>query len=284
MAEEPANSLVASLETTARAIRRDTVRTLYAAGSGHPGGGLSVADLLTALYFRELRLDPAHPDGPDRDRLVVSDDAAAPALYAALAERGVLPREALLSVRGHSGPARSPVDRNPLPTIEAGTGELGPGVGVAIGMALDARLSGRENRVYALVGDRECQGGSTWEAFLAAGHFRLANFVAIVARNRPETAGRAGSALGIEPVAEKLRAFGFRTLEIDGHSFPEILDAFAEARKFADGPTAIVARTVSGKGVPFLEGQPARHAAALSRSEVERALRELGSSLEAPFP
>lgn len=280
MAEEPATSLVASLETTALAVRRDVVRMLHDAGSGHLAETLSVVDLLTALCFRELRFDAGRPDGPDRDRLVVADASAAPALCAALVERGLLPREALRSPHSHPGRTDPAV---PVPA-EDETGGLGQGVGVAVGMALDARLAGRTQRVYVLLGEDEGHAGSTWEAFLAAGQYRLANFVAIVARSRSGTGGHPGSMLSSEPLGEKLRAFRFHTLEIDGHSFPEILDAFAEARAFPDGPTAIVARTVRGKGVSFLEGPPGGHRSALTKSETERALRELGGSPEAPFP
>jgi transketolase len=284
MAEEPTDPLVASLETTALAIRRDIVRMLYAAGSGHPGGSLSVTDVMTALVFHELRLDPQRPDWPDRDRLLLSKGHAAPALYAALAERGFLPREELLTLRRLGSRLQGHADRTTLPMVEAATGCLGQGVGIAVGMALDARLSGRAHRVYVVLGDGECQEGSTWEALMAAGHYRLSNFVAILDRNGLETDGSTEAIMGIEPIAEKFRAFRFHTLEINGHSFREILDAFAEARTFADGPTAIVARTVKGRGVSFMEGQHAWHGKAPPKAEAERALRELGTSLEAPFP
>ena len=278
--EEVPAEVVASLEARAREIRRHIIRMTYAAGSGHPGGSLSATDLLTALYFRELQVDPERPDWPDRDRLVLSKGHAAPALYATLAERGFLPREELLSLRKLGSRLQGHVDRGKLPVIEASTGCLGQGIGMAVGMALDARLSGRPSRVYAVLGDGECQAGPTWEALMAGGHYRLSNLVALLDRNGYETDGSTESILGIEPIADKFRAFRYHTLEIDGHDFRQILAAFAEARRISDGPTAIVARTVKGKGVSFMEGQHAWHGKAPSKAEAERAMGELGGTLD----
>ena len=280
MAEEIPAEVVASLETKAREIRRHIIRMTYAAGSGHPGGSLSVTDLLTALYFRELHVDPARPDWSDRDRLVLSKGHAAPALYATLAERGFLPREELGSLRKLGSRLQGHVDREKLPLIEASTGCLGQGIGMAVGMALDARLSGRSNRVYAILGDGECQAGPTWEALMAGGHYRLSNLVAILDRNGYETDGSTEAILGIEPIADKFRAFRYHTLEIDGHDFRQILGALADARAWTEGPTAIVARTVKGKGVSFMEGQHSWHGKAPSKAEAERAIAELGGTLE----
>jgi len=280
MGEEVPADVVASLEAKAREIRRHVIRMTYAAGSGHPGGSLSVTDLLTALYFRELKVDPDRPDWPDRDRLVLSKGHAAPALYATLAERGFLPREELLSLRKLGSRLQGHVDRGKLPVIEASTGCLGQGIGMAVGMALDARLAGRPSRIYSILGDGECQAGPTWEALMAGGHYRLANLVAILDRNGYETDGSTESILGIEPIADKFRAFRFHTIEIDGHDFRQILGALAEARRTTDGPTAIVARTVKGKGVSFMEGQHSWHGKAPSKAEAERAITELGGTLE----
>jgi transketolase len=280
MVEEIPAELVASLETTAREIRRHVIRMTYAAGSGHPGGSLSVTDLLTALYFHELHVDPKRPTWGDRDRLVLSKGHAAPALYATLAERGFLPREELLSLRKLGSRLQGHVDREKLPVIEASTGCLGQGIGMAVGMALDARLAGRSNRVYAILGDGECQAGPTWEALMAGGHFRLHNLAVILDRNGYETDGSTEAILGIEPIADKFRAFRYHTLEIDGHDFRQILGALDAARHWTAGPTAIVARTVKGKGVSFMEGQHSWHGKAPSKAEAERALAELGGSLE----
>jgi transketolase len=284
MAEEVPDALVAELTATARTLRQDIVRMIYAAGSGHPGGSLSVTDLLTALVFHDLRLDPTRPDWPDRDRLILSKGHAAPALYAALAERGYLARAELLSLRQLGSRLQGHVDRNKLPFIEASTGCLGQGIGIAVGMALDARLAHADRRVVAILGDGECQEGSTWEALMAAGHYRLSNLTVILDRNGIETDGPTESIMGLEPIAEKFRAFRLNTLEIDGHDFRQILGALRAGRAFPDGPTAIVARTVKGKGVSFMEGQHAFHGKAPTKAETEKALRELGTSLEAPFP
>ncbi len=284
MADEAPDALVAELSARARTIRQDIVRMTFAAGSGHPGGSLSITDVLTALVFHDLRLDPARPDWPERDRLILSKGHAAPALYAALAERGYFPRGELLSLRQLGSRLQGHVDRNKLPFVEASTGCLGQGIGIAVGMALDARLKQAGHRVVAVIGDGECQEGSTWEALMAAGHYRLANLTVILDRNGIETDGPTESIMGIEPVAEKFRAFRLHTLEIDGHDLRAILGALRDARGFHDGPTAIVAKTVKGKGVSFMEGQHAFHGKAPSKAEAEKALRELGTSLEAPFP
>ena len=276
MAESPSSdATIARLQATAREIRRDIIRMLGRSGSGHPGGSLSVTDLVTALLFHEMRLDPARPDDPERDRLVLSKGHAAPALYAALAHRGFLPHDELLTLRQLGSRLQGHVDRNKLPCIEASTGCLGQGIGMAVGMALDARLAHQDHRVYAILGDGECQAGPTWEALMVGGHHRLANLVVILDRNGYETDGATESILGIEPIAEKFAAFRYRTVEIDGHDFPQILAALADARRTADRPTAIVARTVKGKGVSFMENTHVWHGKAPNATETERALAEL---------
>ncbi|HYA58214.1 MAG TPA: transketolase [Thermoplasmata archaeon] len=282
MGPEPSSDRVAELETVAREVRREVIRMTYVAGSGHPGGSLSVTDLVTALLFEEMHLDPAHPESPDRDRLVLSKGHAAPALYAALALRGYLPREELLSLRKLGSRLQGHADRNKLPFVEASTGCLGQGIGMAVGMALDARLAGRSNRIYAVLGDGECQAGPTWEALMAGGHYRLANLVVLLDRNGLETDGSTESIMGIEPIADKFRAFRYRTVEVDGHDFRQILGALADARRWTEGPTAIVARTVKGKGVSFMEGQHSWHGRPPNEAEAKRALSELGAPAEVP--
>jgi transketolase len=276
MASEVSGELVESLQATAREIRRDIIRMTYAAGSGHPGGSLSMTDLVTALVFHELKIDPTRPDWPERDRLVLSKGHAAPALYAALALRGYFPREELLTLRKLGSRLQGHVDRNKLPFIEASTGCLGQGIGMAVGMALEARLDRRPSRVYAILGDGECQAGPTWEALMAGGHYRLENLVVLLDRNGFETDGSTEAIMGIEPIVDKLRAFRYRTVEIDGHDFGQILGALATARATPDAPTAIVARTVKGKGVSFMENTHVWHGKAPSKAEAERALIELG--------
>ena len=267
------------LAELARTVRQDVIRMTYTAGSGHPGGSLSVTDLLVALVFQEMRLDPTQPNWPDRDRLVLSKGHAAPAYYSVLAHRGYLEIAELATLRQTGSRLQGHVDRAKLPGVEASTGCLGQGIGMAVGMALDNRLEGRASRVYAILGDGECQAGPTWEALMAAGHYRLDNLVVILDRNGYETDGSTESILGIEPIADKFRAFRFETLEIDGHSFPAIFDALDHARATKGQPTAIVAKTVKGKGVSFMEGQHSWHGKAPSRAEAEKALAELGGHL-----
>ncbi len=278
MTSDDSSALVESLQRTALLIRRDIIRMTMAAGSGHPGGSLSVADLVTALVFHELKIDPQHPNLADRDRLILSKGHAAPALYAALAHRGFLPVEELLSLRQFGSRLQGHVDRNKLPAIEAATGCLGQGIGIAVGMALDSRLAHRANRVFTIIGDGECQSGPTWEALMAGGHYALDNLVVILDRNRFETDGDTESIMGIEPITDKFRAFRYETLDIDGHDFPQILAAFEQARSTQGRPTAIVARTVKGKGVSFMENTHVWHGKAPSREEADRALIELGDT------
>jgi len=282
MPETTPVELLRSLESTAREVRQEVIRMTFAAQSGHPGGSLSVTDLLTALVFHELKIDPARVDWPDRDRLVLSKGHASPALYAALALRGFLPREELASFRKLGSRLQGHVDRTKLPCIEASTGCLGQGIGMAVGMALDARLRHGPQRVYAILADGECQPGPTWRAFMAGGHYRLSNLVAILDRNGLETDGTTESIMGIEPIAEKFRAFRYHTIEIDGHDFSQILSALDEARRTTDGPTAIVARTVKGKGVSFMEGKHQFHGKPPNKAEADQALAELSRTPEAP--
>lgn len=276
MAVAVSTSRLAELAERAREVRRDIIAMTYRAGSGHPGGSLSVTDLLVALFFEEMRVDPTQPNWPDRDRLVLSKGHAAPALYAVMAQKGFLPREELATLRVAGSRLQGHVDRRKLPGIEASTGCLGQGIGMAVGMALDHRLAKRPGRIYAVLGDGECQAGPTWEALMAGGHYKLDNLVVIVDRNGFETDGSTESILGIEPLAEKLRAFRFETIEIDGHDFPQILGAFAHARSTSGRPTAIIARTVKGKGVSFMENTHVYHGRPPTKEEAEKAFQELG--------
>src|SRR5271170_5804885 len=275
MAVAVSSPRLAELAERARGVRRDIIAMTYRAGSGHPGGSLSVTDLLVALFFEEMRLDPAQPNWPDRDRLVLSKGHAAPALYAVMAQKGFLPHEELATLRVVGSRLQGHVDRRKLPGVEASTGCLGQGVG----MAVDHRIAKRPGRVYAILGDGECQTGPTWEALMAAGHYQLDNLLVIVDRNGYETDGSTESIMGIEPLAEKLRAFRFETLEIDGHDFPQMLGAFAHARATKGRPTAIVAKTVKGKGVSFMENTHLYHGKPPSKEEAERAMAELGGTL-----
>ncbi|HAG07678.1 MAG: Transketolase domain protein [Clostridia bacterium 62_21] len=266
---------VAALAARARVIRRHIIRMLGEAGSGHPGGSLSATEIVTALYFGVLRVDPARPDWPDRDRFVLSKGHACPVLYAALAERGFFPVEELLTLRRLGSRLQGHPDMRKLPGVEMSTGSLGQGLSAANGMALAARLDGRDYRVYVLLGDGETQEGQVWEAAMAAAHYRLDNLTAFLDYNGLQIDGPCAEVMEVAPVADKWRAFGWHVLEIDGHDFRQILGAVGEARETRGRPTMVVARTVKGKGVSFMENQVDWHGAAPKGDQVQQALAEL---------
>ena len=268
--------LLETLSQRALEMRRNILRMTHAAGSGHPGGSLSATDVLAALFFHELRIRPEDPAWKDRDRFVLSKGHAAPALYAAMAGRGFLPPGELLTLRRLGSRLQGHVDARKLPGVEASTGCLAQGISMAVGMALDARLDGRPSRVYAMIGDGECQEGQTWEALMAGAHYHLDNLVGILDRNGIETDGSTEEIMALEPVEAKMQAFGWHTLSIAAHDFPQILDAFAEAKRTRGKPTMIVAHSVKGKGVSFMEGKAAYHGKPPTDAELVRGLRELG--------
>ncbi|MEW6540447.1 MAG: transketolase [Bacillota bacterium] len=269
--------VVTELASKAREIRKHIIRMVAEAGSGHPGGSLSAADIVTALYFNEMRLDPVRPDWPDRDRFVLSKGHAAPVLYAALAERGYFPVAELSTLRKLGSRLQGHPDMRKLPGVEMSTGSLGQGLSAANGMALAARLDGRDYRVYVLLGDGECQEGQVWEAAMAAAHYALENLTAIVDFNGLQIDGPVSEVMALEPLPDKWRAFGWHVLEIDGHDFGQILPALEQARSAGGRPTAIVARTVKGKGVSFMEHGVDWHGVAPKGDQVARALAELGA-------
>ncbi|WP_162490111.1 transketolase [Neomoorella thermoacetica] len=260
---------------TARRIRRDIVRMVGAAGSGHPGGSLSAVEIMTALYFKVMRLDPERPDWPERDRFVLSKGHAAPVLYAALAERGFFAVDKLDTLRRLGSPLQGHPDRKSLPGVEVSTGSLGHGLAVANGMALAGRLDGRDYHVYVLLGDGELEEGMVWEGAMAAAHYHLDNLTAIVDHNHLQIDGRVEEVMSPEPVADKFRAFGWEVMTIDGHDFGQILDALERAREVKGKPTVIIAETIKGKGVSFMENQAGWHGKAPKPEEVEKALAEL---------
>lgn len=263
------------LAEKALAVRRHIIVMTGAAGSGHPGGSLSAADLLVALYFRVMRVDPQRPQWPDRDRLVLAKGHAAPALYAVLAERGYFPVEELLTLRRFGSRLQGHPDMKRLPGVEASTGSLGQGLSIANGMALAAKLDGKDWRVYALLGDGETEEGQVWEAVMTAAHRKLDNLTAIVDYNRLQIDGDVREVKSVQDLARRWEAFGWRVWEIDGHNWQEIIGALEEARYSRGRPAAIIAHTVKGKGVSFMEGKVDWHGTAPKGEEVERALAEL---------
>jgi transketolase len=262
-------------------MRMDDVTMIAAAGNGHPGGSLSALDILHALFFLEMRHRPEEPRWPDRDRLVLSKGHAVPALYTVLAHAGYFPRERLNTLRRLGSPLQGHPANFLLPGIEASTGSLGQGLSIALGMALASKLDGDRFRVYALIGDGESQEGQIWEAAMAAPRYRLDNLCVFLDQNGAQIDGRTAEVMDIEPVADKWRAFRWNVLTIDGHDYRQITDALATARQTKGAPTLVVARTIKGKGVSFMEGKVGWHGVAPSAADLEKALAELRAAREA---
>ncbi|MFQ6012531.1 MAG: transketolase [Thermoplasmata archaeon] len=271
-------ALIHELEERARVLRVHVVRMTHAAGSGHPGGSLSAADVIAALYFHILRLDPKDPSWADRDRFVLSKGHGCPVLYAALAERGFFPVKELMTLRQLGGRLQGHPEYGTTPGVEAPAGAEGHGLSISIGMALAGRLDGRDYHVYTMVGDGENDVGQTWEAAMAAANFKLDNLTAILDRNQLQQERRTEDIMPLEPLAEKWKAFGWNVLEIDGHDMASILGALYDARTVHDRPTMIIAQTVKGKGVSFMENVLRFHGTAPTEEELARALKELGEA------
>jgi len=267
------------LRQKANLIRRHVLRMTFAAGSGHPGGSLSYADILAALYFKIMNHRPQDPKWEDRDRLVLSKGHAAPAYYAALAESGYFPVSELLTLRKLGSRLQGHPSRNKTPGVEMSTGSLGQGLSVANGMALAAKLDRRSYRIFCLCGDGEMQSGQIWESAMLGAHYKLDNVTAFLDRNRLQIDGPTETIMSIEPIAKKWEAFGWNVIEIDGHDMRQILDACDRAREVKGRPTMIIAHTVKGKGVSFMENSVPFHGKAPNEDELKRGLRELGEEI-----
>jgi len=263
------------LAAVALRLRRHIVTMIARAGSGHPGGSLSAVEIVTALYWRVLHHRPADPAWPGRDRLVMSKGHAAPVLYAALAECGYFPVSELATLRKLGSHLQGHADRTHTPGVEMSSGSLGQGLSFATGVALAGRLDRADWRVYALLSDGECDEGQTWEAVMAAAHFKADNLTAIVDRNGIQLSGFNRDIMNLEPFADKWAAFGWHVAEIDGHDINQILAAIDEAKKVKGQPSVIIARTVKGKGVSFMENNVDFHGKAPSAEQLEQALKEL---------
>ena len=268
------------LTAIARECRIQIIRMLTHAGSGHPGGSLSVIDILTTLLFARMRYDPKRPDWPDRDRVVLSKGHAVPALYSVMARAGYFPESQLITLRKLGSPLQGHPDRVMLPGIEAATGSLGQGLSVAMGMALGLRLDGRPSRVYCVLGDGETQEGQVWEAAMEAPKLGqpdhpLDNLCVILDYNKIQLDDFVKKVLDLEPVLEKWKGFGWPVLEIDGHDFAQIAKALDQAEAIKGRPTFIVAHTVKGKSVSFMENDPEWHGKAPKPGEGIRAVREI---------
>lgn len=263
------------LSVKANIVRRVIIKTIYEAGSGHPGGSLSAADILTALYFDEMRIDPKIPDWEFRDRFVLSKGHATPAYYAVLSMRGFFPMEELKTFRKLGSILQGHPDRKHIPGVDMSSGSLGQGVSAAVGMALAAKMKGEKHRVYALLGDGELQEGQVWEAFMLAAHRKLDNLCIIIDNNGVQSDGRVEEINSPYPIDRKLEAFNLHVLKADGHDFKALQDAFSRARNAGGYPAAILAKTVKGKGVSYMEGNAAWHGKVPNEREYAQAMDEL---------
>jgi len=267
---------IEEMTTLAKKLRYHIITMIARVGSGHPGGSLSAVEILTALYFRVLKHNPSDPHWADRDRFILSKGHAAPLLYAVLAECGYLPVEELNTLRQIDSRLQGHVDRVLTPGVEMSAGALGQGLSFAIGVALAGRLNAQEYRVYVLLGDGETDEGQVWEAAMAAAHFKVDNLVAIVDNNGLQLDGWNRDIMNLTPFADKWCAFGWEVIEVDGHDITQLVDAFERAKLVKGQPVVIIAHTVKGKGVSFMENNPDFHGKAPNAAELEIALKELG--------
>lgn len=270
------SEIVKHLQKQANVLRQDIVEMIALANSGHPGGSLSAADIITALYFHVLRHRPLEPDWSERDRFILSKGHGAPALYAALARSGYFPLEAMKTLRKMGSPLQGHPEKGRLPGVEASTGSLGQGISIGAGMALAGRLDQKDYRVYVLIGDGEANEGQIWEAANFAAHYKLDHLVVILDCNRQQLDGWTKDILDIEPLAEKMRAFKWNVIDIDGHKMAHILKAFEEANLAQGKPTLILAHTTKGQGVSFMENNIEFHGIPPTQEQLIVALKELG--------
>lgn len=266
---------VADLEDVARRIRIDIIEMTTAAGSGHPGGSLSSADLLAALYFRIMKIDPADPYADGRDRFILSKGHAAPALYSALAERGYFPVEELKTLRRLGSRLQGHPAYRDVPGVEVTTGSLGQGLSMACGIALAAKMDGKDYRTYCLLGDGELQEGQNWEAAMFARKYGLNNLTAFVDRNRLQICGNTEEVMPLDPLPEKFRAFGWNVIIIDGNDMRQIIDACEKAAASKKNPTVVIMKTDKGKGVSFMENNADFHGKTCTPEQYEQAMKEL---------
>lgn len=263
------------LKMTANEIRKGIVASVHSAKAGHPGGSLSCADILTYLYFVEMNVDPGNPKDENRDRFVLSKGHAAPALYATLAEKGYFPKEDLTTLRKIGSYLQGHPDMKQVPGVDMSTGSLGQGISCAVGMAMAARIQKKDYRTYTILGDGEIQEGQVWEAAMFAGARKLDNLVVIIDNNDLQIDGKIGDVCSPYPIDEKFKAFGFHVINIDGHDFNAIAAALNEAKTVKGMPTAIVAKTIKGKDVSFMENQAGWHGKATNAEEFVVAMEDL---------
>lgn len=267
--------MIKNLKQIAKEVRKDILITTTKAGSGHPSSALSAVEIIVTLYFYKMRHKPKNPKWPDRDRFILSKGHAVPALYSVLARSGYFDIKELMSLRKLNSKLQGHPDMKSCPGIEMSTGALGQGLSVANGIALAGKLDKKDYRVYCLIGDGEVQEGQIWEAAMSASHYKLDNLTVILDFNKLQIDGFVNKIKNIEPIKDKFIAFGFEVMEIDGHNFNEIINALNKAEKIKGKPTVIIAHTIKGKGVPFMENKEGWHGKPLSEEQLKIALKEL---------
>ncbi len=263
------------LEKRAKEIRKGIIEEVYQAQSGHPGGSLSIADILTVLYFKEMNIDPKNPNWEDRDRFVLSKGHCSPALYATLANRGFFNVEELKNFRKINSNLQGHPDRKHIPGVDMTTGSLGQGLSAANGMAISAKLDNKSYRVYCILGDGEIEEGQVWEAAMTSNKYHLDNLCVIVDNNNLQIDGKIEEVMSPYPIDEKFRSFGFEVIKIDGNDIEEIIKAFEVARNVKGKPTCIIASTIKGKGISFMENQVSWHGKAPNEEQYKQAIQEL---------
>ena len=268
------------LQKIANEVRKDIVTALHSAKAGHPGGSLSAADVFTYLYFEEMNIDPKDPKKADRDRFVLSKGHTAPGYYSALAERGFFPKEDLKTLRHLGSYLQGHPDMKHIPGVDMSSGSLGQGISAAVGMALSAKLSNESYRVYTLLGDGEIQEGSVWEAAMFASHHKLDHLIAFVDNNCWQSGGSIDTCSGVQPIAEKWEAFGWFVQQIDGHDYEQILSAIEAAQKNRGRPSMIVAHTIKGKGLDYMENDNSWHKRVPTDEQLASAIKQLGGNAQ----
>lgn len=272
------NLSINEMKQAANQIRQDIVSMVHAAGSGHPGGSLSAADLMTVLYFNEMNIDTEDPKKASRDRFVLSKGHAAPVLYGTLARRGFFDPKELVQLRKMGHMLQGHPNMTYVPGVDMSTGSLGQGISTSVGMALSAKLSNESFRTYTLLGDGECNEGLVWEAAMCAAHYKLDNLCAMLDFNGLQIDGANEDVMGISPIDEKFKSFGWHVIHVDGHDYEGILAAFEEAKNTKGKPSILIAKTVKGKGVSFMENEASWHGSAPNDEQLKQAMIDLGGA------
>ena len=270
---------VNELQKYANKIRQGVIKAVYSAKSGHPGGSLSIAEILAVLYFNQMNIDERNPKAKERDRLVLSKGHTSPALYSALALRGFFDVKDLENFRNIKSNLQGHPDMKNIPGVDASTGSLGQGLSIANGMAISSKMDSEGVRVYCICGDGEIEEGQIWEAAMTSAHYKLDNLCLIIDNNNLQIDGKVSEVMNLYPIDEKFRSFGFEVINVDGHNISELISAFEQAKKTKGKPTAIIANTIKGKGVSFMENQAGWHGKAPNEEQYKQAMKELGGAI-----